>query len=109
MPGYSGDGNPQSMKIISMNKKGILIVAGILMSATGFSQYTWQRLPVIKQPVFRKDTFNIKTYGAVPDGRTLNTTAINNAITACSRKGGGGRRRVQVPPRGRWFNTPVCK
>ncbi|HEY3854671.1 MAG TPA: glycosyl hydrolase family 28-related protein [Verrucomicrobiae bacterium] len=33
--------------------------------------------------------FNIASYGAKPDGRTLNTKAINQAIRDCSSSGGG--------------------
>lgn len=81
----------------------ILFVAAMCMAATGFSQYSWQRLPQIAQPVFKNDTFNINSYGAVPDGITLNTTAINKAITECSRKGGG----VVLVPEGLWMTGPV--
>ncbi|GEP97420.1 glycoside hydrolase family 28 protein [Chitinophaga cymbidii] len=86
-----------------MNKTGILVVAGMLLTVTGFAQYSWKNLPTAKQPVFRKDTLNIRNYGAVPDGVTLNTEAINNAIAACSRKGGG----VVLVPAGLWMTGPV--
>lgn len=33
--------------------------------------------------------FNIKDFGAVPDGKTLNTTEIQQAITSVSKNGGG--------------------
>ena len=33
--------------------------------------------------------FNIKDFGAVADGKTLNTTAIQNTIDACHGSGGG--------------------
>jgi len=39
-------------------------------------------------------TYNIKDYGAIGDGHTLNTHAINQAIIACSKAGGG---IVRVP------------
>ena len=39
-------------------------------------------------------TFNIKDYGAINDGKTINTTAIQKAVDACYQNGGG---RVYVP------------
>lgn len=37
----------------------------------------------------KTETFNVTDYGAVADGRTLNTGAIQAAIDACAAKGGG--------------------
>ncbi len=51
-------------------------------------------LEQIQAPVFPDVTFNILNFGAVADGATLNTEAINNAIIACFEAGGG---RVLVP------------
>src|SRR5215471_13684880 len=34
-------------------------------------------------------TFNIRAFGATGDGKTLDTAAINKAIEACSKAGGG--------------------
>ena len=65
--------------------------------------YSWTNLPVIHQPTFKKDTFNITKYGAVPDGVTLNTKSINAAIDACSKKGGG----VVLIPQGLWLTGPI--
>lgn len=67
------------------------------------NQYSWTNLPKVMQPVFRKDTFNIVSYGAVADGLTLNTASINRAITACSKKGGG----VVLVPGGLWLTGPI--
>jgi polygalacturonase len=61
------------------------------------------KLPVIIQPKFKKDTFNINRYGAVPDGHSLNTKSINAAIDACNKKGGG----VVLVPSGLWLTGPV--
>lgn len=61
------------------------------------------KLPVIVSPKFRKDTFNITRYGAVPDGNTLNTKSISSAIDACNKKGGG----VVLVPAGLWLTGPI--
>ena len=42
-------------------------------------------LPVSAQ----NSVFNIMDYGAVSDGKTINTKSIQKAINACSAKGGG--------------------
>src|ERR1700744_181049 len=76
----------------------------ISCAATALAQdYSWDHLPVITRPVFKKDTFSIAAYGAKPDGITLNTTAINEAIADCSRKGGG----VVLVPGGLWLTGPI--
>lgn len=87
------------------------IVAGIVFGSCLFSQataqtsspYSWDNLPKIQQPVFKKDTIRITAFGAVSDGNTLNTKAINDAINASSRKGGG----VVLVPAGLWMTGPV--
>ncbi|MEO7531297.1 MAG: glycoside hydrolase family 28 protein, partial [Sediminibacterium sp.] len=48
----------------------------------------------IKAPQFAKKEFNITKYGAVGDGKTLNTEAFKKAINDCNKQGGG---RVLVP------------
>jgi polygalacturonase len=67
------------------------------------TDYSWDNLPKTVQPTFRKDTLNILKYGAKPDGITLNTKAINEAIADCSRKGGG----VVLVPTGLWLTGPI--
>lgn len=59
--------------------------------------------PVIKTPVFRKDTISILQNGAVADGITLNTKSIQQSIDACNKKGGG----VVLIPAGLWLTGPI--
>ncbi|GGH57560.1 polygalacturonase [Filimonas zeae] len=75
----------------------------LLAGALGHTASFAQPLPAVKQVSFKRDTINIKAYGAVADGVTLNTVAINKAIEACSKKGGG----VVVVPNGFWLTGPV--
>lgn len=67
------------------------------------AKYSWNNLPVISEPVFKKDTFSIARYGAIADGVTLNTQAINKAIADCNQKGGG----VVLIPGGLWMTGPI--
>lgn len=57
----------------------------------------------LKLPVFPESRFNIVEYGAVADGKTLNTEAFSQVINACAEKGGG---TVVVPP-GTWLTGPI--
>ena len=92
-----------------MNKYSVIIsivVWAAFKSYSGFTQtkkYNWDNLPVITKPVFKKDTIRITGFGARPDGITINTQSINNAIEHCSKKGGGV---VLIPP-GVWLTGPI--
>lgn len=76
----------------------LAIAAGLLVNGQGTV-----RQPVIKQPVFKKDTSNILRAGAIGDGNTLNTKAIQQTIDAQHRKGGG----VVLIPAGLWLTGPI--
>jgi DNA sulfur modification protein DndE len=60
-------------------------------------------LPKVREVFFRKDTFNIVTYGAKSDGIALNTASIQQAIDACNQSGGG----TVLVPKGFWVTGPV--
>jgi polygalacturonase len=68
-----------------------------------FAQSQALKPPVIAAPSFKKDTINITKFGGVADGLTLNTKSINDAIVACSKKGGG----VVLIPAGLWLTGPI--
>ena len=57
----------------------------------------------VKTPSFADNVVNIKDFGAVADGKTLNTAAITKAIEKCSDLGGG---RVVIP-QGLWLTGPI--
>lgn len=81
--------------------KRFILSLVLIVPATLFAQ-NW-KLPVITSPKFKKDTLSIVKAGAVPDGFTLNTKAINSSIEAMSKKGGG----VVLVPAGLWLTGPV--
>ena len=60
-------------------------------------------LPVIGVPKFKKDTISIAAFGAIGDGHTLNTKAIQSTIDAMAKKGGG----VVLIPAGLWLTGPI--
>jgi polygalacturonase len=47
--------------------------------------------------------FDVRNFGATGDGKTLDTAAINKAVTACGEAGGG---QVRVPP-GRYLSATI--
>lgn len=61
-------------------------------------------MPSVVTPHFPDRSFNIRDYGAIADGHTLNTAAFEKTIRACAAAGGG---RVIVPE-GRWLTGPIA-
>lgn len=57
----------------------------------------------ISVPVFPDRVVNIIDFGAVGDGQTMNTVAINKAIEDCASKGGG----MVIVPAGLWLTGPI--
>jgi hypothetical protein len=92
-----------------MKSKSLFVVVPAICMAlsaclsTDAQDYSWDKLPSIAAPVFKKDTFNIAAYGAIPDGLTINTGFINKAIGDCSRAGGG----TVLVPAGFWLTGPI--
>lgn len=60
-------------------------------------------MPVIDRPNFPDRTVSLTDFGAVADGKTLNTDAFAKAIDALSSKGGG---TLNVPS-GIWLTGPI--
>jgi polygalacturonase len=76
------------------------IIASELQHVCADAPFTMLPPPL---PLFPDRIFNIRTYGAVADGMTLNTQAITKAIAACTASGGG---TVLFPP-GAWRTGPI--
>ncbi len=75
----------------------------IVSDSADFEKSFNVKLPSIKLPIFKKDTLNIKSFGAKPDGLTLNTKSINDAIIASNKNGGG----VVLIESGLWLSGPI--
>ncbi|MBN2182363.1 MAG: glycoside hydrolase family 28 protein [Sedimentisphaerales bacterium] len=60
-------------------------------------------MPELKRPVFPNRVVDIRSYGAVGDGKTKNTKAFAKSIEICAGTGGG---RVLVPA-GKWLTGPI--
>lgn len=60
-------------------------------------------MPDMQLPSFPERIVNIKDFGAVGDGVTLNTTAIRDAIDKCASDGGG----TVIIPSGLWLTGPI--
>ena len=96
-------------------KKLIVTLIAALMMVSGFAadnsgnpykKYTEKlpfQMPEVSAPVIPAYTVNLKKFGAVNDGVTLNTKAFEKAIAALTKKGGGHL----VVPQGVWFTGPI--
>jgi len=84
-------------------KKKIISLCIFLQLAVVLFAQSQIKLPAVIIPKFRNDTFNIIKFAAVPDGNTLNTKYITDAINACNKKGGG----VVLIPQGLWLTGPL--
>jgi len=95
-----------AMKISDMVAEAILSSNEHLRSflkKSIFPQKYEFELPLVSTTVFKKDTFNIISYGAVSSANTLNTGAIQQAIDMASKQGGG----MVLVPSGFWLTGPI--
>ncbi|MDR1225698.1 MAG: glycoside hydrolase family 28 protein [Prevotellaceae bacterium] len=94
-----------------MKKLLLPILALLFCSATiakekTVEEYTAEapfKMPTVVVPAFPDNELNVLDFGAVPDGRFLNTEAFSKTIAACVAKGGG---KVVVPA-GLWLTGPI--
>jgi len=95
-----------AMKISDMVAEAILASNEHLRSflkKSIFPQKYEFELPLVSTTVFKKDTFNIISYGAVSSANTLNTGAIQQAIDIAAKQGGG----MVLVPSGFWLTGPI--
>ncbi len=74
-----------------------------ILQSGGEADQTSIRFPEIPLPSFPDKKFNVVDYGAIGDGKTMNTEAIAKAISACANAGGG----QVVIPAGIWLTGPI--
>jgi polygalacturonase len=60
-------------------------------------------MPAVEPPSFPDRDFDVRSFGAVDDGLTLNTEAFRRAVDACHQEGGG---LVRIPA-GTWLSGPI--
>ena len=61
------------------------------------------KLPEIPEPNIPTQIFDIRDYGAVPGGLSMNTKALQQCVDDCRAQGGG---TVRVPA-GEWLTGPI--
>lgn len=79
-----------------------LDIAAHLKGSDFMEKFAYE-LPKIYQPHFSRQIFRITDFGAKADGLTLNTKAVNDAIEAANKAGGG----TVVFPEGIWLTGPI--
>ncbi|MCW0484381.1 glycoside hydrolase family 28 protein [Gaoshiqia sediminis] len=81
------------MKTVKFALSLFLISCATLLVSAQQDTQKWEEIYQIianmKEPSFKDKTYNIVDFGAVADGETLNTEAIQKAIDTCSKTGGG--------------------
>ncbi|MGI4020708.1 MAG: glycoside hydrolase family 28 protein [Janthinobacterium lividum] len=86
----------------------ILLFAGNFASGqshdiTFYTKNAPFKMPDVPEPVISTQTFSVTNFGAVSDGKTLNTQAFAKTIAACSAAGGGH----VIVPAGNWQTGPI--
>lgn len=81
----------------------VLFVTWMFFGISVFSAAPVLNLPKVILPVIPDYQVSIVDFGAIPDGKTLCSDAINKAIEHCSSKGGG----TVLIPRGLWLSGPI--
>jgi polygalacturonase len=81
----------------------ICFFIGIILSVSFSMAQKANKLPLVKLPVFKKDTVSVVQFKAVGNGLILNTKSIQETIDFLASKGGG----VVLIPSGIWHTGPL--
>ena len=82
----------------------ILALAALAPAAAARGQAVWPADFRVAEPTIPDHTFKLSDYGAVGDGRTMNTAALGKAIAAVTAAGGGHL----VVPAGTFLTGPFA-
>jgi polygalacturonase len=106
---------PYNMKLRLFTISAILALFGMSMTQSADAQCCGNRdyaayyqnlpisMPTVKAPVIPAYEINIKDFGGVNDGTTLNTQAFAKAMAHLAQKGGG----KLIVPEGIWYTGPI--
>ena len=78
-----------TIKFIAVLLLPFLFLAGRQEDTTKKWEEIYTLVGQMQDPSFPSKEYKITDFGAIPDGKTMNTVAINTAINTCSREGGG--------------------
>lgn len=81
----------------------LVSICAFLLCFQGKAQTLPFNMPEVKEPIFQNESVNIKDFGAVGDGQTMNSEAFKKAIDNCASHGGG----TVIIPAGLWLTGPI--
>ena len=85
-----------------LNAKGSVVFARLVV--TGLEQAVPELAPYFRtEPAAAEKVFNIKKFGAIGDGQSLDTVAIQKALDASAQAGGG----IVEFPKGTYLSQPI--